>query len=245
MRDLWALYASGGLDDGIALELLGHPVAGVRRWTIRLLGDDHRMNSAICEPGSSVWPRPSPTPRCAASSRRAASAWASSDALPILSRLARHDEDATDTHIPNLIWWAFERQLRNDRPAVVALLCTPDAQKPPLFRIVLERTARVLASDGTDARLRSAGTASWRPRRATRRPGRSSRESIWDWKAGGSSTPPLPWSVRLSSSGRHRRGAPGTALIRVCARMGRPDGDRGRRRNWLATGTSPRTSASP
>ncbi len=44
LRDLWALYVSGGLDDATAMELLEHPLAGVRRWTIRLLGDDHRMN---------------------------------------------------------------------------------------------------------------------------------------------------------------------------------------------------------
>ena len=128
LRDLWALYASGGFDDGIALELLSHPVAAIRRWTIRLLGDDHRMNSAISvrlvslaatEPDAQV------RSQLASSCQR----FGSSDALAILSRLARHDEDAKDTHIPNLIWWAFERQLQNDRPAVVSLLCTPNATR--------------------------------------------------------------------------------------------------------------------
>ena len=76
--------------------------------------------------------------------------WGSRDALPILSRLSRRDDDATDTHIPNLIWWAFERQLRNDRPAVVALLCTPEAQRGICLRLFSSATARVLASDGTD-----------------------------------------------------------------------------------------------
>ena len=45
LRDLWALNASGGLDDGIAAGIAGASGGRVRRWTIRLLGDDHRMNS--------------------------------------------------------------------------------------------------------------------------------------------------------------------------------------------------------
>ena len=148
VRDLWALAASGGLDDGIALELLAHPVAAVRRWTIRLLGDDHRMNSALraklvnlaaVEADAAV------RSQLASSCQR----WSSSDTLPILERLVLRVEDSKDTHIPNLIWWAFERQLRNDRAAVVTLLCSNDAGHAPLVRVVLERVARVLASEGS------------------------------------------------------------------------------------------------
>ncbi|MEJ7640302.1 MAG: PVC-type heme-binding CxxCH protein, partial [Singulisphaera sp.] len=47
LRDLWALYVSGGLDDSTALGLLDHAVAGVRRWTVRLLGDEHRMSTSL------------------------------------------------------------------------------------------------------------------------------------------------------------------------------------------------------
>ena len=108
--------------------MLEHPVAGVRRWTIRLLGDDHRMNSAIearlvglatTEPDRAV------RSQLASSCQR----FGPHDALPILDRLAHRDEDAADAHLPNLIWWAFERQLQTDRSAVVSLLCTADARK--------------------------------------------------------------------------------------------------------------------
>ena len=148
LRDLWALYVSGGFDDGTALELLGHPTPAVRRWAIRLLGDDRRTNSelesklvglAVSESESSV------RSQLASSCQRLRL----HDALPILERLMRHNEDASDTHIPNLIWWGFERQLQSDRPAVVTLLCNWNMPQAPLFRFVLERTARVLASDGT------------------------------------------------------------------------------------------------
>ena len=121
LRDLWALHVSGGLDDATAMGLLDHPVAGVRRWTIRLLGDDHRMNR---EPAGQAGrpggrrarrhgPRPARLELPAMGRRRRA-------ADP--GRLVRHDADRGDPHIPNLLWWAFERQLRQDRDAVVDLL---------------------------------------------------------------------------------------------------------------------------
>ncbi len=49
LRDLWALDVSGGVDAGYATGLLKHPVAGVRRWAIRLLGDHYWMSLEIRE----------------------------------------------------------------------------------------------------------------------------------------------------------------------------------------------------
>ncbi len=150
LRDLWALHASGGLEDGLALDLLSHPVAGVRRWTIRLLGDGHRMNSdlrrklaALAAGEQDAMVRS----QLASSCQR----WDPADALPILARLLERDHDRADPHIPSLLWWAIEQQMRRDRPAVVALLSTPTAQRAALVQeAVLERAARVLASDGSD-----------------------------------------------------------------------------------------------
>ncbi len=150
LRDLWALYASNGLDDGTALELLGHPIAGVRRWTIRLLGDDHRINSAVrnklialasTEPDSMV------RSQLASSCQR----FGAGDALPVLAGLSRRDADQADPHIPQVIWWAFERQLRNDPTAVINLLTEPGIEGAPLItQVVLERVARALASGATE-----------------------------------------------------------------------------------------------
>jgi putative membrane-bound dehydrogenase-like protein len=151
LRDLWSLYVSGGLDDGAALDLLGHPVAAVRRWTIRLLGDEYRINSALCarlvslaatEPDSMT------RSQLASSCQR----WNAANALSILRGLVRHDLDRNDPHIPEMIWWAFERQLRNDKAAVIDGLSLAEVERAPLVtHAVLERVARVLASDATDA----------------------------------------------------------------------------------------------
>jgi putative membrane-bound dehydrogenase-like protein len=151
LRDLWALNASGGLDNGTAEGLLAHPVAGVRRWTIRLLGDDGRMDRDIRAKLITLAASES-DPEVRSQIASSCQRWEAGDAIPILDRLARRDEDRVDTHIPNLIWWAFERQLRRDRAAVLSYLSTAEAQKARLVRdAVLERAARVLASDSSEA----------------------------------------------------------------------------------------------
>ena len=225
LRDLWALYVSGGLDDGTALELLGHPTPAVRRWTIRLLGDDHRMNSEL-EPSSSVSPASEPDASVRSQLASSCQRWRSRDALPILERLVRHDEDASDTHIPNLIWWAFERQLRNDRPAVVTLLCSRMHHQAPLF-----------------ASSSSARPVCWLPMaQPTTSPWLHASRSGADERR---SAAPIVTGLDLGMDGRRLQqappalaasldrlwkssaSAPGIALIRLCARMGRPAGDRG------------------
>jgi putative membrane-bound dehydrogenase-like protein len=221
LRDLWALHASGGLDDGTASELLGHPLAGVRRWTIRLLGDEHRMNSELraklvglaqAEPDAQV------RSQLASSCQR----WVPSDALPILSRLARRDGDATDTHIPNLIWWAFERQLQNDRSAVVAVLCAPEAQKAPLLIFVIERTARVLASDGRPEDLALAGRLL-----ASAASNHLAGTIITGLDLGldGRRLEQAPPALAgpLDRLWKSSASSPAAALIRLCARVGRPE----------------------
>ncbi len=150
LRDLWALSVSGGLDDRTALGLLGHPLAAVRRWTIRLLGDDGRMNGGLRAKLVALAAR-EPDPQVRSQLASSCQRWEAADAIPMLDRLAARDEDRKDTHIPNLIWWAFERQLRRDRAAVVSYLGTADAQRAPLVKVaVLERAARALASGATD-----------------------------------------------------------------------------------------------
>jgi putative membrane-bound dehydrogenase-like protein len=219
LRDLWALYASGGLDDAYALQLLGHPVAGVRRWTIRLLGDEHRMNQSLRatllaladrEPDSMV------RSQLASSCQR----WESRDAIPILDRLARRDEDTKDPHIPDVIWWAFERQLQHDREAVVAALSTAGSQRAPLIRnAVLARAARALASDG------SAGDFEACARLLAAAPGKTEIGRILEGLDAGlngrhSVVVPAPLVERLAAIWKGSLPAPSIMLTRLCARLG-------------------------
>jgi putative membrane-bound dehydrogenase-like protein len=146
LRDLWALHVSGGLDDSTALGLLEHPVAGVRRWVVRLLGDDRRMSESL---RATLVDLARDEPDALVRSQLAASCqrWGAGDALAILDPLLRRSEDVGDAQVPLLIWWALERQLRQDRDAVIARLARPDTEQTPLVRdVLLERVARVLAS---------------------------------------------------------------------------------------------------
>jgi len=156
LRDLWALHVSGGLDDATALGLLGHPVAGVRRWTVRLLGDDRRMDASLNATLVDLARRES-DPRVRSQLASSGQRWKAAEALPILGQLLARDEDAADPQIPLLLWWALERQLRDDREGVVALIAAANLASRPLVRgPIAERVARALASGGTDADFRAA-----------------------------------------------------------------------------------------
>jgi putative membrane-bound dehydrogenase-like protein len=153
-RDLWMLNLCGSLDDAYAEQLLSHPVAAVRRWTVRLLGDDRRMNERL---RARLLTLASDDPDATVRSQLAASCqrWEAADALPILGRLARRSEDAKDRYIPMQLWWALERHLGGSTDDVVGLLAGGEAQNLPIVRdTLLERLARALGSRGTEADFR-------------------------------------------------------------------------------------------
>lgn len=149
-RDLWALAACGGFDDPTALALLDHPVGPVRGWTIRLLGDEGRLSSALADRLArlAATEPDSQTRSVLASSAKRFEAAA---ALPILDKLIGHDEDAEDTHIPLLIWWAIERHSRDHARATVDLFASPESRRRPIAkRFLLPRLARLLAARGSE-----------------------------------------------------------------------------------------------
>ena len=146
MRDLWALNLSGGLDDSTALQLLEHHIAAVRRWTVRLLGDDRRMNASLHASLLSLAEfdkDPLVRSQLAASCQR----WTAKDAVPLLQKLATRDEDRNDPQIPLMLWWAVERQMRDNIFTVIPSLLSDKSGTHPLVReVLLERMARAAAS---------------------------------------------------------------------------------------------------
>lgn len=153
LRDLWALAVSGGLDDARASELLGHPLADVRRWTIRLLGDDERCPPPI---HARLIALAESDPDAALRSQLASSCqrWRAQDALPILEALVKRSEDVEDPQIPLLLWWALEKHAQTHRGQVVDLFLDAETLKRPVVaRHLYERIARLLASNGTSEDL--------------------------------------------------------------------------------------------
>ena len=50
LRSLWALHAVRGLNESLALELLKHPEAHVRGWTIQLTSERRKLRNSRIRP---------------------------------------------------------------------------------------------------------------------------------------------------------------------------------------------------
>ncbi len=74
--------------------------------------------------------------------------------LPILKSLSHRDEDASDPHIPLLIWWGIESKATSDRELVLQLFNTSDSYQHPILRdTVMGRLARRYAAEPTPENL--------------------------------------------------------------------------------------------
>jgi putative membrane-bound dehydrogenase-like protein len=147
LQSLWGLHVSGGFDDTIAADLLRHPHAPVRGWTIRLLGDARKLSSEIEDPVYSA-ARGESSPRVRSQAASSAKRLPAPQGLRIVRELIAHDEDITDPHIPLLIWWAIEDKALSHSQGVIRLLSTAaDWNRPMMRSHFLERLARRYASE--------------------------------------------------------------------------------------------------
>jgi putative membrane-bound dehydrogenase-like protein len=156
LQALWALHASGGFNEGVASELLEHPTADVRSWTVRLLGDAKSVSPstaarlaqiAAAEPAAEV------RAQLACTARRLPA----DQGLPIVAELMKHSADADDRYIPLLLWWAIEGKATSDRGAVANLFAERSVWQTPLARRhLIERLARRYTAEPTDENLEAA-----------------------------------------------------------------------------------------
>jgi len=146
LQGLWALHVSGGFNEAVARDLVGHPSEHVRAWTVRLLGDSRK---SLPEFAGLARTEPSPVVRAqlAASARRLRAA----EALPILNGLWDQNRDAADPHIPMLIWWALEDKAVSDMAAVVRTMATRESWTLASRHDDLRRLGRRWAAEGTRA----------------------------------------------------------------------------------------------
>lgn len=120
LESLWIVYRTGGFNPELALELLGSPHEDIRRWTVRLVGDDRRIHEALAARMAKLASEESYVQvrsQLASTAKRLPA----KSALPIVQALLQRDEDANDLHLPLLIWWAIEAQCGNDRDEVLKL----------------------------------------------------------------------------------------------------------------------------
>ncbi len=113
LRALWALHATGGLDEQLALQVLGDKDEDLRAWAVQLALEQSQ-----------------PSPRMAAALVKLGAQSASSVArlylasalqrLPeevrwtLASQLVQYAEDAADPNLPWMIWWGVEPLVASD-----------------------------------------------------------------------------------------------------------------------------------
>ena len=120
LQALWVLSASGGFNEGVAPELLRHPTADVRAWTVRLLGDGKSVSASTASKLAEMAAAESAAvvrSQLACSARRLPA----DQGLPLVAALMRRGEDVDDRYVPLLLWWAIEAKATSDPDAVVAL----------------------------------------------------------------------------------------------------------------------------
>ncbi len=153
LEALWALNLSGGLDEATALAALDHADPYVRLWTVRLLGDKNQVSAGIAAKLEKLAARESHVEvrsQLACTARRLSA----EAGLPIVRRLLAHGEDASDIHVPLLLWWAIEAKAESNRDAVVRLFEESDTWRLPLVaKHILERVMRRYAQAGGQKNL--------------------------------------------------------------------------------------------
>jgi putative membrane-bound dehydrogenase-like protein len=149
LESLWALNLSGGFDDSVAAKTLNHDDPHVRLWTVRLLCDDGRVSPSIAKQLAALAKSESyieVRSQLACSAKRLPA----KDGLPIVRSLLSHSADASDPHLPLLLWWAIESKAKGEPHAVVDLFKNAKLWSLPIMKqMILERVMRRFAQSGT------------------------------------------------------------------------------------------------
>lgn len=148
LEALWALNLVGGLDEATALASLDRADPFVRLWTVRLACDDGEASAPLvaklvklAETEENVEVRS----QLACSARRLSAP----DCLAIVARLMNRGEDASDPHIPLLLWWAVESKATTDPDAALGLFADRAAWDAPIaVSTIEERLMRRFAAAG-------------------------------------------------------------------------------------------------
>ncbi len=150
LQGLWALYVSGGFDDGIASRLLRHPYPYVRSWTVRLLGDANKVSPGISRQLAAL-ARADPSAVVRSQLASTAKRLRAADAAPIITALLDQSKDADDPQVPLLIWWAIEDKALPAEREMVAYFGRSDVWNAALTRESAMRLIRRYAAEGSPA----------------------------------------------------------------------------------------------
>lgn len=130
LRALWALQVTGGLDDSMLSQQLGHESEYIRAWAVRLLSESKTLSPAILDRFVElVATGDSPLVRLHLAS--ALQRLPVEQRWPIAEALATREEDANDANLPLMIWYGIEPLVHDDLDRFIHLAATA---KIPLVR---------------------------------------------------------------------------------------------------------------
>jgi putative heme-binding domain-containing protein len=153
LESFWALYVSGGFNDDLAMKLLAHRSPAIRRWTVRLLGDENKVSSRIAKRLTQLAGSESDV-RVRAQLACTAKRISAEQALPLLQAILARNLDRNDPYVPLLLWWGVEHHAGMAMNQVVEAFATRSAWEAPLTReIILPRLMRRYAAEATQASL--------------------------------------------------------------------------------------------
>ena len=148
LEALWVINLLKELSDDRAAKWLQSSNADIRRWVIRLLGDQHRSHEALIDAAKDE-PDLQVRSQLAATAKRIDA----KVALPIIRSLLANDADANDPQIPLMIWWALEGQ-SSAWPEIKLMLNDPNTWKLPVFRDhIASRLMQRYAASGSPTEL--------------------------------------------------------------------------------------------
>lgn len=149
----WALYASGGWDEQIALALLQHKNAHIRRWAVRFVGEEKQVSDPILSRLEKL-ARDESDPVVRSQMLCSLRRLPAEVRLRLLPALCRHDADIDDPHLPLLLWWLVESTFPRGQTQLATMNGPENLWHHPLMeRVLLERIVRRLMASGTERSL--------------------------------------------------------------------------------------------
>lgn len=153
LESLWSLNALRGFDEALALELLNSDHSDVRKWTVRLLGDQAFSNrQELSKELAERLDHLAETESCIQVRQQLACTAArlsAKQALPIINANIIRDIDSVDSRLPHLWWWAVQQHSVVGREEVENRFTRTTAWKSRLGRdFLLPRLVRRYAAEG-------------------------------------------------------------------------------------------------
>lgn len=148
LQGLWSYHVTRGLDDDLAIELLGHPNPYVRFWTVRLLGDKGHASPEIAIQLSNL-ARSEHSPVVRAQLAASAKRFSGSLGLQIVKDLLEQFPNESDQRIPWLIWWAIESHAIHESESLVAMFRSGELFQNAAARDNAMRLIRRYAAEGS------------------------------------------------------------------------------------------------